>query len=49
MRELTPQDYQREQQLALSKWLDQARLEADIQDLWTADKAPEDNLDPTQF
>jgi len=49
VRELTPQDYQREQQLALSKWLDQARLEADIQDLWTADKAPEDNLDPTQF
>ncbi len=46
--ELSPQDYQREQQLALSKWLEQVRPEAIIQDLWTADKAPED-IFATQF
>ncbi len=39
-RELSPVDYQQSQRLALSTWLEEARPKADIQDLWTADKAP---------
>ena len=38
--ELSPVDYQQSQRLALSTWLEEARPKADIQDLWTADKAP---------
>lgn len=44
VRELSPVDYQQSQRLALRNWLDEARLEAEIQDLWTPDKAPEDQL-----
>jgi parvulin-like peptidyl-prolyl isomerase len=44
VRELSPLDYQRVQRLALSDWLDEARIEANIQDFWTVDKAPPDNL-----
>ncbi len=43
-RELSPADYQQSQQLAFSEWLENARAEADIQDLWTADKAPDGSL-----
>jgi parvulin-like peptidyl-prolyl isomerase len=39
-RELSPVQYQQSQQLAFSEWLENARAEADIQNLWTADKAP---------
>ena len=42
VRELSPVDYQQSQRLALNDWLDTTRAEADIQDFWTVDKAPED-------
>ena len=44
VRELSPLDYQQSQRLALSDWLDQARLSADIKDYWTADMAPKDTF-----
>lgn len=44
VRELSAIDYQRAQRLALSEWLDAARVEATIQDFWTADMAPPDTL-----
>ncbi|MCP4607908.1 MAG: hypothetical protein GY845_04240, partial [Planctomycetes bacterium] len=42
--ELSPTDYRQSQSLALSDWLSEARVEADIQDFWTPDSAPEDLL-----
>jgi peptidyl-prolyl cis-trans isomerase C len=42
-RELEPQDYARSQRQAYSDWVQAARTAANIQDLWTADKAPRDN------
>lgn len=42
VRDLSPQDYLQIQRLALSEWLSDARVEADIQDLWTVDRAPQD-------
>jgi peptidyl-prolyl cis-trans isomerase D len=47
-RELAPQDYVRLQRQAYTDWLQKARTEATIEDLWTADKAPqESNTIPT--
>ncbi|MEW5960884.1 MAG: peptidylprolyl isomerase [Chloroflexota bacterium] len=46
VRELSPLDYQQSQRLALPNWLEETRAKADIQDLWTADKAPKDSLAP---
>ncbi len=43
-RELSPVDYRQSQRLAFSEWLDNTRTEADIQDFWTLDKAPEDSF-----
>ena len=40
VRELEPQDYLRLQRQAYTDWLQKARTEATIEDLWTADKAP---------
>jgi parvulin-like peptidyl-prolyl isomerase len=42
-RELTPVQSQQSQQLAFSEWLENARAEAEIQNLWSIDKAPPDN------
>jgi parvulin-like peptidyl-prolyl isomerase len=42
VRDLSPQDYLQKQRLALSEWLGDARVEADIEDFWTVDKAPPD-------
>ena len=42
VRDLSPQDYLQRQRLALSEWLSDARVEADIEDFWTVDKAPPD-------
>lgn len=39
-RELSPTDYRRSQLQAFEAWLNEARSGADIQDLWTTDKAP---------
>lgn len=47
-RELSPLDYQQSKQLAFANWLESARNEADIQDLWSADMAPEDPLTSPQ-
>ncbi len=44
VRELSAVDYQRAQRLALNEWLDEARIEAAIQDFWTAEMAPPDTL-----
>jgi parvulin-like peptidyl-prolyl isomerase len=41
-RDLSAADYRQAQQLALSNWLEEARLEATIEDYWTVDKAPAD-------
>lgn len=41
-RELSAGDYRQAQQLALSNWLEEARLDATIEDYWTVDKAPAD-------
>lgn len=41
-RELSPADYAQFQRQAFSDWLSEARAEAVIEDLWTADKAPPD-------
>jgi parvulin-like peptidyl-prolyl isomerase len=41
-RELNPSDYSYSQQQAWQDWLDEARLNADIEDFWTPEKAPED-------
>jgi peptidyl-prolyl cis-trans isomerase SurA len=41
-RDLSAGDYRQAQQLALSNWLEEARIEATIEDYWTADKAPAD-------
>jgi parvulin-like peptidyl-prolyl isomerase len=42
VRELSAANYQQAQQLALSEWLGDARIEATIEDFWTEDMAPED-------
>ncbi len=44
VRDLSPQDYLQRQRLALSEWLSDARVEADIEDFWTVDKAPPDSF-----
>jgi len=41
-RELSPNDYYYSQQQAWRDWLEEARLNADIQDFWTPDKVPDD-------
>ena len=41
-RDLSAGDYRQAQQLALSNWLEEARLQATIEDYWTVDKAPAD-------
>lgn len=43
-RELSPAEYSQRQRQAYSDWLAAARAEADIQDLWTSDKAPADSF-----
>ncbi len=43
-RELSPTDYNQSQQLAFSDWLNEARESAEIEDLWTPDKASSDSL-----
>ncbi|GAB4441859.1 MAG: hypothetical protein Kow0031_23910 [Anaerolineae bacterium] len=40
--ELTPADYAQEQRAAFATWTSQARQNAQIEDLWTPEKAPED-------
>ncbi|MBI1880489.1 MAG: peptidylprolyl isomerase, partial [Chloroflexi bacterium] len=42
-RELSPGDYQQKQRSAYTDWLQEARAAADVQDFWTAQKAPRDN------
>ncbi len=42
VRDLSPQDYLQKQRLALNEWLSDTRVEADIEDFWTVDKAPPD-------
>jgi peptidyl-prolyl cis-trans isomerase C len=42
-RELTPGDYYYAQQQAWQDWLDEARLNADVEDFWSPEKAPEDS------
>ncbi len=42
VRELSPADYSRSQTLAYQDWLTEARAAADIQNLWTLDKAPDE-------
>jgi parvulin-like peptidyl-prolyl isomerase len=43
-RELSAIDYRQAQQQAFTDWLEQARSEAEIEDLWTLDSPPEDNF-----
>jgi parvulin-like peptidyl-prolyl isomerase len=43
VRELSPGDYSQAQSQAYQDWLNQTRAEADIQNLWTPDMAPEAN------
>lgn len=43
-RELSPADYAQEQRAAFNNWVSQARQNAQIEDTWTPDKAPEDTL-----
>ncbi len=40
VRELSPTEYRRSQQLAFEQWLTDARAAAEIEDFWTPDKAP---------
>jgi len=47
-RELSPADYSRSQQAALSNWLVEARAKASIEDLWVPEKAPPDPLTQQQ-
>ena len=42
VRDLSPADYAQLQRLALADWLSAAQTEADIEDFWTVDKAPDD-------
>lgn len=41
-RELSPADYSFMQQQAFNEWLEEARLNADIEDFWAPEKVPED-------
>lgn len=43
-RELSPADYSQQQSQAYTDWLNAARSEATIEDLWTTDKAPDDEF-----
>ncbi|MCB0212599.1 MAG: peptidylprolyl isomerase [Anaerolineae bacterium] len=43
-RELSPSDYSQRQSQAYSDWLNAARAETTIEDLWTSDKAPADTF-----
>jgi parvulin-like peptidyl-prolyl isomerase len=44
-RELSPADYSLSQRSAYDDWLTQARESAQIEDLWTTSKAPEDSFE----
>ena len=43
-RELSPADYAQQQRSAFNDWITQTRQNAEIEDLWTAEKAPADQL-----
>ena len=43
-RELSPADYRQRQSQAYNDWLSSARMETNIEDLWTSDKAPADTF-----
>lgn len=43
-RELSPSDYSQLQNSALSNWISEAREEAEIEEFWTPEKAPEDDF-----
>jgi len=42
-RELSPSDYYYAQQQGWQDWLDETRLNADVEDFWTPEKVPEDS------
>ena len=42
VRELSPLDYSQNQRLAFSEWLNNARTVAEIEELWSPEKAPAD-------
>jgi parvulin-like peptidyl-prolyl isomerase len=48
-RELSPADYSQAQRVALSEWIANAREAAEIQDLWSPEKAPPDPVLQGQF
>jgi parvulin-like peptidyl-prolyl isomerase len=48
-RELSPADYSQAQRAALSEWIANAREAAEIQDLWSPEKAPPDPFLQGQF
>ena len=48
-RELSPADYSQAQRAALSEWIANAREAAEIQDLWSPEKAPPDPFLQEQF
>jgi peptidyl-prolyl cis-trans isomerase C len=43
-RELSPIDYRQSQRQAYNDWLTEARAAADVQDFWTVQKIPADNV-----
>jgi parvulin-like peptidyl-prolyl isomerase len=49
VRELSPIDYSQSQRLAFGDWLDDARETAEIEDLWSPDKAPADPFFEQRF